>query len=100
MKRAVDSAIGLPRSSTSASRMLVFLMPPEVRRSFTCLLESVGKDVLGAAVSQRCRDPQMAANSSPCEHSGACGNTRAAETLDSRPALAVRRRVRFAGRDR
>src|SRR4051812_35478354 len=33
MKRAVDSAIGLPRSSTSASRMLVFLMPPEVRRS-------------------------------------------------------------------
>src|SRR4051794_6300314 len=34
MKRAFDSSIGLPRSSTSASRMLVFLMPPEVRRSF------------------------------------------------------------------
>src|SRR5262245_44314066 len=34
MQRAVDSAIGLPRRSTSASRMLLFLMPAEVRRSF------------------------------------------------------------------
>jgi hypothetical protein len=34
MQRALDSSIGLPRSATSASRMLAFLMPAEVRRSF------------------------------------------------------------------
>jgi len=31
MQRALDAAIGLPRSSTSASWMLVFLMPADVR---------------------------------------------------------------------
>jgi len=34
MHRALDSAIGLPSRSMSASRMLAFLMPAEVRRSF------------------------------------------------------------------
>ena len=34
MQRASDSAIGLPSSSSSASWMLAFLMPAEVRRSF------------------------------------------------------------------
>jgi hypothetical protein len=34
MKRALDSAIGLPSSWTSASEMLGLLMPEEVRRSF------------------------------------------------------------------
>src|ERR1700733_12341596 len=34
MQSALDSAIGLPRSSTRASLMLVFLMPADVRRSF------------------------------------------------------------------
>src|SRR5580700_817214 len=34
MQRALDSAIGLPRRSTRASPMLVFLMPADVRRSF------------------------------------------------------------------
>jgi hypothetical protein len=33
MQRALDSAIGLPRRSTSALWMLLFLMPAEVRRS-------------------------------------------------------------------
>src|SRR3954470_11644909 len=33
MQRALDSAIGLPRRSTSASWMLVFLMPADVRRN-------------------------------------------------------------------
>jgi hypothetical protein len=33
MQRALDSPIGLPRRSTSASWMLVFLMPAEVRRN-------------------------------------------------------------------
>jgi hypothetical protein len=37
MQRALDSAIGLPSRSTSASWMLVFLMPAEVRRSFIVL---------------------------------------------------------------
>jgi hypothetical protein len=34
MMRALDSAVGLPRSSTSASWMLSFLIPAELRRSF------------------------------------------------------------------
>src|SRR5580765_1344125 len=34
MQRALDSAIGLPSRSISASRMLAFLMPADVRRSF------------------------------------------------------------------
>jgi hypothetical protein len=33
MQRALDSPIGLPRRSTRASWMLVFLMPAEVRRN-------------------------------------------------------------------
>ena len=33
MQRALDSAIGLPRRSTSALWMLVFLMPADVRSS-------------------------------------------------------------------
>ena len=32
VQRALDPAIGLPRSSTNASLMLVFLMPADVRR--------------------------------------------------------------------
>ena len=35
MHRALDSAIGLPSRSTSASRILGFVTPPEVRRSLT-----------------------------------------------------------------
>jgi hypothetical protein len=35
MHRALESAIGLPSNSTSASRMLGFLTPPDVRRSRT-----------------------------------------------------------------
>src|SRR6266516_5725591 len=34
MQRALDSAIGLPRRSTSASWMLAFLIPESVSRSF------------------------------------------------------------------
>src|SRR5438874_12105709 len=34
MQRALDSAIGFPIRSTSASWMLVFLMPADVRRNF------------------------------------------------------------------
>src|SRR5204863_8597620 len=34
MQRALHSAIGLPSRSSNASWMLVFLMPPEVRRSY------------------------------------------------------------------
>src|SRR4051794_20013989 len=42
MQRAFDSAIGLSSSSTSASWMLVFLMPADVRRSFKLPPEFVG----------------------------------------------------------
>jgi len=38
--RAVDSAIGLPSRSMSASWMLVFLMPADVRRSLMLPRES------------------------------------------------------------
>jgi hypothetical protein len=34
MHRAADWSIGFPSRSTSALRMLVFVMPPDVRRSF------------------------------------------------------------------
>src|SRR5687767_14999330 len=34
MQSALDSAISLPSSSTKASRMLVFVTPPDVSRSF------------------------------------------------------------------
>ena len=34
MQRALDSAIGLPSRPTSASWILVFLMPAEVSRNF------------------------------------------------------------------
>jgi hypothetical protein len=35
MHRALESAIGLPSRPTSASRMVVFVTPPDVRRSLT-----------------------------------------------------------------
>jgi hypothetical protein len=38
MQRALDAAIGLPKRPTSASWMLAFLMPAEVRRSSMFLL--------------------------------------------------------------
>src|SRR3954462_1409489 len=37
MQRALESAMGLPRRSTRAPRMLEFLIPAEVRRSFMVL---------------------------------------------------------------
>ena len=40
MQRALESAIGLPSSSTRASRMLGFLMPADVRRSLIVSPES------------------------------------------------------------
>ena len=42
MQRASHSAVGLPSSSTSASWMLAFLMPADVRRSFKLPPEFVG----------------------------------------------------------
>ncbi len=45
IQRALDSAIGLPSRSTSASWMLLFLMPAEVRRYFMMPLLA---DLLGA----------------------------------------------------
>src|SRR6478736_999795 len=38
IQRALESAIGLPSRSTSASWMLAFLMPAEVSRYFTMTL--------------------------------------------------------------
>jgi hypothetical protein len=48
MQRASASAIGLPRRSTSASRMLAFLMPADVRRSLMeRSLAAAGGDQIG-----------------------------------------------------
>src|SRR5438874_770143 len=66
MERALDSAIGLPRSSTSASWMLGFLMPADVRRNFMPLPGVVvaGVNVLAAYGSTRRRDWLTIENSS------------------------------------
>src|SRR4051812_918643 len=55
MQRALDSAIGLPRRSTSASWMLAFLMPADVRRS---LMLPPGHGV-GVVVSPKTRRTRM-----------------------------------------
>src|SRR5690348_13903736 len=54
MQRASHSAIGLPRRSTSASWMLVFLMPAEVSSSFMIPLRD---DAMGA--DKRLRFPLL-----------------------------------------
>src|SRR5919106_4405954 len=50
MQRALDSLIGLPSRSTSASWMLAFLMPADVRRSFMRPpgVVAAGREPLGA----------------------------------------------------
>src|SRR6187401_1269292 len=55
MHRALESLIDLPSRSTRASRMLVFVTPPDVRRSFKLPPEcvDVGENVLGAYGSVR-----------------------------------------------
>src|SRR5436190_23757474 len=68
MTRAVDSAIGFPSRSTSASRMLVFLMPAEVRRSFMRPPGVVPEDQCSSAYV-RGRDWQGTGNSSPLARS-------------------------------
>src|SRR6185437_10384029 len=50
MHSAVDCSIGLPRRPTSASRMLSFVTPPEVSRSFTV---SPGRESGGYATANR-----------------------------------------------
>jgi hypothetical protein len=44
MHSALESAIGLPSRSTTASRMLVFVTPPEVSRSFKIPPDSIAMD--------------------------------------------------------
>ena len=46
MHRALESAIGLPSRSTSVSRMLVLVTPPDVRRSFKIPPDSISMDWL------------------------------------------------------
>jgi hypothetical protein len=41
MQRALDSAIGLPQEVGKRVMMLVFLMPPDVRRNLMLLTESL-----------------------------------------------------------
>src|SRR5262245_21674428 len=57
MQRALDSAIGLPRRSTSALWMLVFLMPAEVRRSFIMPFPGDIVALLDEPISSRKTDP-------------------------------------------
>src|SRR5438309_2188018 len=58
MHRALDSAIGLPSRSTSASRMLVFLMPAEVRRNLMMPPSrywGAGRERAGASIGSAAR---------------------------------------------
>src|SRR6266567_4134386 len=88
MQRALDSAIGLPRSSTNASWMLGLLMPEEQRRNFTTPPVSLlqARPFPCAYGSVRGRDRQATENSSaPARSSltasGALPNTGPAERL-------------------
>jgi catechol 2,3-dioxygenase-like lactoylglutathione lyase family enzyme len=65
MQWASHSAVGLPSISTSASWMLAFLMPADVRRSFKLPPEfvGVGENALVAYGSVRGRDWQRTKNS-------------------------------------
>src|SRR3954466_15155849 len=90
MHRALDSSIGFPSRSTRASRMLVFVTPPDVRRSFKLPPEGVdvGENVLGAYRSVRGRDWQAGENSSVRARSRSClhetfPNARAARRYDA-----------------
>src|SRR6185503_3746782 len=57
IQRALDSLTGLPNRSTSASWMLVFLMPADVRRSFMRPPGVVAAGELDGSV--RARDRQI-----------------------------------------
>src|SRR5579875_1429650 len=67
MQRAFDSAIGLPSRVVSASWMLGFLTPAEVRRSFigpswgwrTAALSSAGQTVRPAGINRSVLSPQV-----------------------------------------
>src|SRR2546429_505713 len=87
MQRALDSAIGLPSRSSSASRMLAFLMPADVRRNLKLPpgVITADENLLGAYGCLRGRDWQTTQNSSaPARssvtsskgHSGSPGNSR------------------------
>jgi hypothetical protein len=55
-QRASDSAIGLPSSSSSASWMVAFLIPAEVRRSFMSLSPGIRREGLrGSAIATQQR---------------------------------------------
>lgn len=55
MKRALDSAIGLPSRSTSASWMLRFLIPDDVRRAFRFLPPSFHPGAVAASIAAATR---------------------------------------------
>jgi hypothetical protein len=57
MQRALDSAIGLPKRSTSALWMLVFLMPADVRRNFITPFFGYTLAPNRALNAQYCADP-------------------------------------------
>src|ERR1039458_8347014 len=85
MQRALDSAIGLPRRSTRASRMLVFLMPAEVRRSLMVPFLGYLADLLDEPISR----PEL----TQCPHARGCPRLRECgeQVLDSvvAPLLAI-----------
>jgi hypothetical protein len=53
MKWALDSAIGLPSKSTSAARMLAFLMPADVRSNFMLPLLMITSNHAGTFAAGR-----------------------------------------------
>jgi hypothetical protein len=59
MQSALESAIGLPSRSTSASRMLAFLTPADVRRSFTMPPDPSAMDCCGLQTGVRRADTSL-----------------------------------------
>ena len=56
MHRALESAMGLPRRPTSASWMLAFLTPAEVRSSFMMPFASLAHRASQENDERRCRE--------------------------------------------
>src|SRR5829696_3935140 len=69
MQRALDSAIGLPRRSTSASWMLAFWMPAEVRSNL--MMPFLGYIVALPDEPIRARSGQLRGSFRPLAHAAA-----------------------------
>src|SRR3954463_15526767 len=92
MHSAVESSIGLPSRATSASRMLVFVTPPDVRRSFKLPPDfvDVGENVLALTDPCAVETGRPAKTHRPVPASLVQGTVRLAQVIPMRLTLAAR----------